>query len=59
LVEMTREQLINEFKKRIIKLLDKKFTGMLNIEIHARQGGIGEVYFLIKDKIAGKITSNR
>jgi len=56
---MTREELINQFRKRIIKWLDKKSTGMLNVEIHARQGGIGEVYFLIKDKISGKITRNR
>ena len=56
---MTREELIKEFRNRIFKWLDNKSTGMLNVEVHARQGGIGEVYFLIKDKIAGKITRNR
>lgn len=54
---MTREELINEFGKRIHKWLDKKSTGMLSVEIHARQGGIGDVDFFVKDKFLPKNTT--
>ena len=54
---MTREELIKEFRKRMIKWLDKKSTGMLNVEVHANQGGISEVHFLVKDTLSTKTTS--
>ena len=48
---MTLDNLIKQVYASIVEWLDKKPTGMLKIEMHARKGGIGKVYKEQKDEV--------
>jgi hypothetical protein len=50
-------ELLRQIKSKLQESIDKRQTGMLSIEVHLRQGGIGKVFItdkkeVVKDKTA-------
>lgn len=56
---MTLEHLIESISREIKNFLDIQKTGMLNIEVHARDGGIGRVFFIPRKEIKHEVTKEQ
>lgn len=48
------DQFLKEVSRRLSQFIRSKWTGQINIEINLSQGGLGSVYFNVRERMNSK-----